>query len=154
MNTSQEQRISQLPRAMPLSRMLRLALGLAMVAMITPALVAASWSGRGRVAAVFAGLVLFYTLVHYVVGRYLGGLNPWLGAGIAVAPALVVFLQGGVYELGVVAFIGLSLVVIATLGQPGCEVLALPALMLGRRTHLACILFTPLDWIEARVGRH
>jgi len=83
MNTSQEQRISQLPRGMPVS-------------------------------------------------RYLGGLHPWAGAAIAVAPAFAVFLQGGVYEVGVIALIGLSLVLIAALGHPGCEVLAFPALILGR----------------------
>jgi len=147
----QEQRIAQLPAAMPLSRLLRLALGLVMITMITPALVAASWPTRGRVAGVFVALAVFYTVVHYLVARYLGGLHPWLGAAIAVAPAFVVFLQGGVYEVGVIAFIGLSLVVIAVLGHPGCEVLAFPALILGRRTHLACILFSPLDWIEGKL---
>ena len=49
------------------------------------------------------------------------------------------------------AFIGLSLILIAALGHPGCEVLAFPALLLGRRTHLACIFFSPLDWIEGKV---
>lgn len=151
MSPSPVQRISQLPRAMPISRSLRLFLGVGMIALITPALMRASWAGRGRVAAVFGALVVFYTLVHYLVARYLGGLHPWLGAAIAVAPAFVVFLQGGVYEVGVIAFIGSSLVVIAVLGHPGCEVLAFPALISGRRTHLACILFSPLDWIEDKV---
>jgi len=151
MSGPQVQRIAQIPKAMPSSRLLRLALGLVMMAMITPALMSASWAGRGRAGAVFAALVVFYTLVHYMVARYLGALHPWLGSVIAVAPAFVVFLQGGVYEVGVIAFIGMSLVVIAVLGHPGCEVLAFPALILGRRTHLACILFSPLDWIEAKV---
>lgn len=78
-------------------------------------------------------------------------LHPWLGAAIAVTPVFIVFLLGDVYMVGVIAFIGLSLILIAALGHPGCEVLAFPALILGRRTHLACIFFSPLDWVEGKV---
>lgn len=152
MSTRGNKRIARLPEAMPFSRALRIALGLLMVALIAPALWSASWSGRGRVAGVFLALVVFYTAVHHVVGRYLGWLHPWAGAAIAAAPVLVVFAQGGAYEVGAVGFVGLSLVVIAALGHPGCEVLAFPTLILGRRTHLACLLFSPLDWIEAKMA--
>lgn len=107
MTAPHDQRIARLPESMPLSRVLRLLLGLFMIAAITPPLLSASWSGRLRVAAVFAALV--------------------------------------------VAFIGLSLILIAALRHPGCEVLAFPALILGRGTHLACVLFSPLDWIEGKV---
>lgn len=151
MSTPEEQRIAQLPRAMPFSRILRLVLGSLMMALITPVLVSTSWVSRGRVAAVFVGLVVFYTIVHWVVARYLGWLHPWVGAAIAAAPTFAVFLQGGVYEVGAIAFIGLSLVVIAVIGHPGCEVLVFPALILGRRTHLACLLFSPLDWMEDKI---
>ena len=151
MTALHEQRIARLPESMPLSRLLRVVLGLLNVALITPALVATSWNGRLRVAAVLVALIGFYTVVHYVVSRYLGWLHPWWGALIAVAPVVVVFLLGNVYTAGVMGFIGLSLILIAALGHPGCEVLAFPALLLGRRTHLACIFFSPLDWIEGKV---
>lgn len=29
--------------------------------------------------------------------------------------------------------------------------MALPGIFTGKRTHLACILFTPLDWIEEKL---
>ncbi len=151
MTPSHEQRIARLPESMPLSRLLRLVLGLFMLATITPALLAASWTGRLRVAAVFAVLIVVYTAVHYVVSRYFGWLHPWVGSVIAVTPAFLVFLLGDVFMVGVIAFIGASLILIAALGHPGCEVLAFPALILGRRTHLACILFSPLDWVEGKV---
>ena len=151
MTPSHEQRIARLPESMPLSRVLRLVLGLSMLAMITPALLGASWNGRLRVVVVFAALIVVYTAVHYLVSRYLGWLHPWVGSVIAVTPAFLVFLLGDAYMVGVIAFIGLSLILIAALGHPGCEVLAFPALILGRRTHLACILFSPLDWIEGKV---
>lgn len=151
MSTPSEQRIARLPAAMPLSRVLRALLGLLMAAAVMPALVAASWPGRGRVIMVVAALVVFYTIVHYVVGRWLGWVHPCVGAAIAILPAGAVFFQGGAYEIGAIAFVGLSLILMAALGHPGCEVLALPAVILGRRTHLACLLFSPLDWMEGKI---
>jgi hypothetical protein len=151
MTAVHDQRIADIPKSMPLSRVLRLLLGVFMIAAITPPLLSASGAGRMRVAAVFAALVAGYTVVHYLVGRYFGWLHPWLGSVIAVTPVFLVFLLGGVYMVGAIGFIGLSLVLIAALGHPGCEVLAFPALILGRRTHLACILFSPLDWIEGKL---
>jgi len=143
--------ISTLPAATPVSRLLRLALGLAMIAMVVPPLQRASWQGRLEVAAVIAGLIVLYMAVHLLVTRYFGWLHPWLGAVIAVTPAFLVFLLGGVFAAGAVLFIGLSLMLIAALGHPGCEVLAFPALILGRRTHLACVLFSPIDWAEGKI---
>ncbi len=151
MTALHNQRIAALPKSMPLSRVLRLLLGLLMIAMITPPLLSASGAGRMRVAAVLAAFVVGYTAVHYVVSRYFGWLHPWLGAAIAVTPVSIVFLLGDAYMVGAIGFIGLSLILIAALGHPGCEVLAFPAVILGRRTHLACILFSPLDWVEGKV---
>ncbi len=147
------ERISRLPEATPISRLLRLILGGAMTALALPALGRADGMIRLRIIGVVVLLCILYTAIHYVVSRYLGWLHPWLGAAIAVMPALAAFLAGGIYEVGAVLFIGLSLILIAALGHPGCEVLALPSLLLGRRTHLACILFSPLDWIEGTITR-
>lgn len=152
MNASEEDRIAQIPEATPVSRLLRLVLGVVMVVLITPPLLSASWEGRLRVAGVFVALVALYTVVHLVVSRNLRWLHPWLGAAITVGPAFLIFLQGGVYAAGVIGFIGLSLILTAALGHPGCEVLAFPALFLGRQTHLACMLFSPLDWIEGKLA--
>ena len=146
-------RISRLPEAQPFSRLLRLALGGAMTALTLPALGRASWTVRLEIIGVVVLLCVLYTVVHHVVSRYLGWIHPWLGAAIAVLPTLGVFLLGGIYEVGAVLFIGLSLILMAALGHPGCEVLAVPSLVLGRRTHLACILFSPIDWIEDKIVR-
>ena len=89
--------------------------------------------------------------VHLLVTRYCGWLRPWFGAAIAVTPTVLVFQGGGVFAAGAILFIALSLLPIAALGHPDCEVLAFPALVLGRRTHLACILFSPIDWEEGKI---
>ncbi|MFB3106773.1 MAG: hypothetical protein ACE1ZA_17870 [Pseudomonadales bacterium] len=36
-------------------------------------------------------------------------------------------------------------------GDAGCEVMASPGLLLRKHTHLACLLFTPLDWVENKL---
>lgn len=153
MEPEQVQPISTLPEATPISRLLRLALGVTLTVLFAAPLLGASWSGRLQVAGVVAGLIVFYIGVHLLVTRYFSWLNPCIGAFIAAAPVLLVFVAGGggVVTAGAVLFIGLSLILIAATGHPGCEVLAFPALILGRRTHLACLLFSPIDWVEGKV---
>jgi hypothetical protein len=54
---------------------------------------------------------------------------------------------------GGVAFwvwIGASLLVAAARGYGGCEVLAIPNLITGRREQIGCIIYTPIDRAEAR----
>jgi hypothetical protein len=38
----------------------------------------------------------------------------------------------------------------AAAGYDGCEVLAFPNAFTGRRDRIGCLLFTPIDTIEAR----
>ena len=47
-------------------------------------------------------------------------------------------------------WIGASLVLAATRGYGGCEILAFPNVLTGRRDQVGCILFTPIDQAEAR----
>jgi hypothetical protein len=121
-------------------------------------------SGSGynlRSLGIMAALVLFYTLVHFVVSRYLAGLNRWTGAILAVTPVFLVWYFGqgsgplfGQGEGGTAAitYIGVSLLIDALRADAGCEVMALPGLIFGNRTHLACIVFSPVDALENRQG--
>jgi hypothetical protein len=108
-----------------------------------------------------AALLLFYTLVHFVVSRYLPGLNRWIGAILAVTPVFLVwyFGQGGGPLFGqgeggtaAITYIGVCLLIDALRADSGCEVMALPGLIFGNRTHLACIVFSPVDALENRQG--
>ncbi len=102
-----------------------------------------------RILAVFAGVTAFYAIVHLLIRRYGAGLNRWLGAALALLPVALLFALGGaVGRVASVAYLGLSLLLQAIRGDGGCEVMAIPALLFGRRTHLVCILFSPIDWVE------
>lgn len=55
--------------------------------------------------------------------------------------------------IGAAAYVGLSLLPAAWRADPGCEVMTLPAVLLGRHNTLPCILFTPLDALERNLRR-
>lgn len=108
------------------------------------------WLPSGGV--VVLGLLLAYVAVHVAVVRFVPRLNRWLGAGLAVAPLLAVYAVGGpAGRVGVVTFLGISLLLAAWRADAGCEVMAIPGAVFGRTTHLMCLLFSPVDWIERRM---
>jgi hypothetical protein len=105
-----------------------------------------------QVAGVVFGLFAFYTLVHVLISRFVPTINPWVGAFLAVAPVLLVFLMGGLpVRHGVVLFLGVSLLFTGIRADGGCEVMTLPGMLLGKRTHLVCIVLSPLDWVEEKL---
>jgi hypothetical protein len=54
-------------------------------------------------------------------------------------------------ELAAVTFLGISLVVAGVRSVPGCEVMAIPGLLFGKHTELACLIFSPLDRLERKL---
>lgn len=50
-------------------------------------------------------------------------------------------------------WLGASMLVAAACGYGGCEVLAIPNLLTGRRDQIGCLLYTPIDRAEARHPR-
>jgi hypothetical protein len=108
-----------------------------------------------------AALVLFYILLHVAVLRHLPGLNRCLEAILAVGPVVAIwfFGQGGGPLFGqgeggtaAITYIGVSLLIDALRANAGCEVMALPGLIVGKRTDLPCIVFSPIDALESRRG--
>jgi len=121
----------------------------------------AGWRYNLRSLGIVMALVVFYTLVHFVVSRFVPGLNRWFGAILAVAPIFFVWFFGqgggplfgqGEGGTGAITYIGVSLLIDAVRADSGCEVMALPGLIFGNRTHLACIVFSPVDALENRQG--
>lgn len=69
---------------------------------------------------------------------------------IASAPGSPI-LRRGVGDLAAVTFLGISLVVAGVRAAPGCELMAIPGLLFGKHTELACPIFSPLDWLERKL---
>ncbi|MDQ4047883.1 MAG: hypothetical protein M3131_00630 [Actinomycetota bacterium] len=51
------------------------------------------------------------------------------------------------------AFVGLSLLIAALRGDGGCEVVALPNALVGRRDPIGCVVYAPIDTLEKRWRR-
>ena len=150
MTTDVEVLDTHIQRAMPISRILRL-VGLAVVVLVLQIFSGADAGEILRSVGTALALVPFYAVVHHLVGTFAPRLNRWIGALVAVTPVALVFFMGpGWAAVGALLFVGVSLLLTAVLGDPGCEVMVIPGLFFRRRTHLACIGFTPLDWVEEK----
>jgi hypothetical protein len=148
----------QLPKAGMVGRTARLALGVCLVVIALPVYFEAGSRYNLASLGLALGLVIFYTLLHLLISRYLTRLNRWIGAILAVTPVLLVwfFGQGGGLLFGegeggtaAITFLAVSFLVDFVRADAGCEVMALPGLIFGNRTHLPCLLLCPIDHAEA-----
>jgi len=107
-----------------------------------------------------AGVVIFYILYTILMGnRVLTKVNPWVGALIMDWPLLVVWIivlghLPGIPPpliLAVFLYFGISLIISGIVKYGGCEVVTIPGLILRKRYNVACIMFSPLDWLEDRL---
>jgi hypothetical protein len=71
-----------------------------------------------------------------------------VGGVVAVGIALSVVTP--VNDVAIWSFFGFSMLVAALRGYAGCEVLAIPNALTGRRDQIGCVLYTPIDRAEAR----
>jgi len=132
-----------------IGRTLRLMLGILFGWMTYTVMSTQYTASNIRILAVFGGVTVFYVILHLVIGKWGVGLHRWYGALLAVAPVILVFaFGGGVGRVASVAYVGISLLLQTIRADGGCEVLALPAALLRRPTHLRGILFAPIDLVE------
>jgi hypothetical protein len=112
-----------------------------------------------RSAAVGVGLIVVYSLLRRLVGNRSTVVGSWLGAILAWVPWVLVFALGtgggpilgaGEGQLGALTFLGMSLVLAGLRADSGCEVMALPNALAGQRSHVACLVFSPIDRLERR----
>jgi hypothetical protein len=88
------------------------------------------------------GPVLGSILMHgLIIALYIAGVSP------------LPILGGGKAQLAAVIFVGISLVVAGTRALPGCELVAIPALLFRVQTDLVCPVFSPFDKLERRLRR-
>ncbi len=139
-------------KALPVGRILRFLLGVFLAVTVWPLFQNAPSNRILSAVLVVVALTVFYAVVHWVVSSYLTKLNRWLGAFLAILPVFVVFLLGGgLGQVGALSFLAASLLLAAARADAGCEVMSIPSLVFGRRTHLKCLLFSPLDWVEEKI---
>src|ERR687898_553568 len=64
--------------------------------------------------------------------------------------AIVLTIATPVSDVALLSFVGVSMLVAALRGYAGCEVLAIPNAITGRRDQIGCVLYTPIDAAEAK----
>jgi len=102
-----------------------------------------------RLLAAFGCVTVFYAVLHLLVRRYGTRLNRWYGAVAVLAPLVLAFALGGLLgRAAASAYLGLSFLLQTLRGDGGSEVLAIPAALVRRPTHLAGVLFAPIDLVE------
>ena len=67
-------------RAGPIGRILRLLMAAFLIVTVAPHYLAASWQSNLKIAAAVGGLIVLYTGMHLIIGKYVPRLNSWLGA--------------------------------------------------------------------------
>jgi hypothetical protein len=72
-----------------------------------------------------------------------------LGASV-VGVAIALTIATPVSDVALLSFVGVSMLVAALRGYAGCEVLAIPNAITGRRDQIGCVLYTPIDAAEAK----
>jgi len=104
-------------------------------------------------------LIGVYSLIHIVVSRRIVAFGPCLGAIVAMGLLVTLYVAGGsglpIFghgkgQLAAVTFLGISLVVAGVRAAPGCELMAIPGVLFGKHTELACLIFSPLDRLERK----
>lgn len=158
--TSQGGPFEQPRRAPPVGRVLRTLLGVVLTVYVAPVY----FQVPGRIAMgallLVLGLIGVYILIHMFVSRRIVPFGPGFGAIMANGLLVALYIVGasalpivghGKGQLAAVTFLSISLVVAGVRAAPGCELMAIPDVLLGKHTELTCLIFSPLDRIERRL---
>ena len=139
-------------KALPIGRILRLALGVFFVSEVLPVYMDVTMNGALIRLSWALGLMVIYLLLHLLILKFKPKINSVIGAILAFGPLLAVFFigYGGPAATGALTYLATSLLIAAIRGDGGCEVMSIPALFTGRHTHLCCLLFSPIDWCEGK----
>jgi hypothetical protein len=155
-------RVYEVPprKATPLGRALRILIGLALIAYVTPVFFfRVPLRFTGKVLLLMVGLIGLYSLLHIVVSRRIVAFGSSLGAVLLVALYVAgasgsLTLGHGKGQLAAVTFLGISLVVAGVRAAPGCELMAIPGALFGNHTELPCLIFfSPLDRLERKLWK-
>ena len=145
----------------PVGRMMRLIFGIGALSAAISIFLGASFDFIQSSLGIVVALIMLYSVLHYLVAQYFSDINRWIGAMLAVIPVALVFMMGesggqifgrGEGAAGALTFLGISYIIDYIRGDSGCEVMAIPGVLFRNRTHLACIVLTPLDILEEKLS--
>ncbi len=101
-------------------------------------------------------VVILYVIIAMRFGRrVIARVNPWVGAILLDSPVELAFVPfvPDPLKLALLLFFAISMVCAGACSYGGCEVLAIPNMLLGARYNVACILFSPIDFVEGKLRK-
>jgi hypothetical protein len=158
--TSEGGPFGQPRQAPPVGRALRILLGLVLTVYVAPVYFQVPVRVAMGSFLLVLGLIGVYSLIHVLVSRRIVAFGSCLGAVVAFGLLVALYVAGasvlpilghGKGQLAAATFLGISLVVAGVRAAPGCELMAIPGLLFGKHTELACIIFSPLDRLERKL---
>jgi len=115
----------------------------------------------GSAIAYLIGITAAYVAVYYLLGeKVFSRGNAWLNTAILVGPAILAglwnplfsqttgFVLPGAFMLALTVYIGVSLILEWKIKYGGCEVVAIPIILLGRRYTTYCFPIVAVDAVE------
>ena len=150
----------QARQAPPVGRALRILLGLALMVYVAPVYFQVPARVSVGSLLLIVGLIGIYSVLHMAASQRIVPSGSGLAAIVANGLLVVLYfigatglpiVGGGKGALAAVTFLGISLVVAGVRAAPGCEVMAIPGLLFGKHTELACLIFSPLDRLERKL---
>jgi len=146
----------------PVGRALRILFGLALILYVAPVYFRIPVHVTIGSLLLVLGLIGVYCLINVLVLRQVVSFGPGLGAVVASGLLVALYFVGtsrlpivghGKGQLAAITFLGVSLVIAGLRALPGCEVMAIPSLLLGKHADLPCLIFSPLDRLESKLQR-
>ena len=137
---------------------MRILLGVVLIIYVTPVYFRVPLGVAVESLLLMLGLIGVYSLIQIGVSRRIVG--PRVAAVLAAGLLVALYVAGasrlpilgrGKGQLAAVAFLGFSLIVAGVRAAPGCEVMAIPGLLFGKHTEVACLIFSPLDSVERKL---
>jgi hypothetical protein len=141
-------------QAPPVGRVIRLVIGVALVIIMIPTYLRVGVPFLFKAALLIVALLVVYGLIHAWVS------HRWLGSILASALLVLVYLLGSYHglllgrgegQVAAVTFLAVSLLVASLRGDAGCELTSIPSALFGQRSRLACLVFSPIDWLERKL---
>lgn len=144
---------NKIEKARPIGRLLRFLFGAFILFIAVPYYFILPTDVVIQTILVALGLVAFYILLDLIINKVFPTIHPVTGAILANTPILLMWLLGrNAIQLGALSYLGISLVLTGLRADKGCEVMSIPGLIFNRHTHLACLFFSPVDWLEKRIA--
>jgi hypothetical protein len=141
-------------------RVLRIVLGLVLMVYVVPVYLKVPAQVAAGSLLLVLGLIGVYILIHIFVSQRILPFGPGFWAVVANGLLVALYIVGasvlpivghGKGQLAAVTFLGISLVVAGVCSTAGCELMAIPDVVLGKHAELACLIFSPLDRLERRL---